>query len=88
MTRCTRYEQTPHPEKSGDPEGDLRAEVMSFSRAMVEFRLERVLVTLAERSQTTPEVIGIRDSLVATGERPMRETLLAVVPGLHKKPPF
>jgi len=77
----TRYEQTPHPEKSGDPEADLRAEVISFSRAMVEFRLERVLATLAERSQTTPEVIGIRDSFVATGERPMRETLLAVASG-------
>ena len=77
----TRYEQTPHPEKSGDPEADLRAEVISFSRAMVEFRLKRVLATLAERSQTTPEVIGIRDSFVATGERPMRETLLNVASG-------
>ena len=77
----TRYGQTPHPEKSGDPEGDLRAEVISFSRAMVESRLERVLATHAERSQTTPEVIGIRDSFVATGERPMRETLLAVASG-------
>jgi len=77
----TRYEQTAHPEKSGDPQADRRAQVISFSRAMMEFRLERVLATLADRSQTTPEVIGIRDSFVATGERPMRETLLAVASG-------
>ena len=48
---------------------------------MLEFRLERVLATLAERSQATPAVIDTRDSYVETGERPMRETLLAVASG-------
>ena len=40
-----------------------------------EYRLDRALATLAERAQMTPQVVAIRDSFVAEGERPMRATM-------------
>lgn len=77
----SRYGEMPHHQATGDPERDLRGEVESFCRAMVEYRLDRALATLAERAQTTPEVVAIRDSFVAEGERPMRDTMPALARG-------
>lgn len=76
-----RYGQMPHHVPTGDPDADLRGEVASFCRAMVEYRLDRALATLAERAQTTPEVLPIRDTFVSEGERPMRETMPALADG-------
>jgi AcrR family transcriptional regulator len=70
------YGEMPHHDPSHvDPRADLRGELRSFCQAMVERRLDRALATLAERAQTNPEVVGIRDAFVADGERPMRSTL-------------
>ncbi len=72
------FSEMPHHEASGDAELDLRGELASFSRAMVEHRLDRALATLAERTQTNPEIAPIRNTFVADGERPMRHTLRAL----------
>lgn len=77
----SRYGEMPHHVPTGDPDADLRGEVASFCRAMVEFRLDRALATLADRAQTTPEVLPIRDAFVSEGERPMRETMPALADG-------
>lgn len=75
------YGKMPHFETSGDAESDLRGEIASFCRAMVEHRLDRALATLAERAQTNPELAPIRDAFIADGERPMRQTVLALAEG-------
>ncbi|WAB82101.1 TetR/AcrR family transcriptional regulator [Microcella daejeonensis] len=72
------YGGMPHHRPDGDAEADLRGELASFCRAMVEHRLDRALATLAERAQTNPEITPIRDRFVADGERPMRQTLPAL----------
>ena len=71
----SQYEEMPHFEPSGDPAIDLRGELVSFCRAMVESRLDRALATLAERAQTNPEIAPVRDRFVAAGEAQMRQTL-------------
>jgi len=76
------YGEMPHYEPTtGDPRVDLRGELRSFCRAMIEHRLDRALATLAERAQTNPEVVAIRDAFVTDGERPMRATLADVTSG-------
>ncbi|HYN75896.1 MAG TPA: TetR/AcrR family transcriptional regulator [Candidatus Limnocylindria bacterium] len=70
-----------HKPTTGDPRADLRGELRSFCRAMVERRLDRAIAILAERAQTNPEVVTIRDAFVADGERPMRATLADVTSG-------
>lgn len=76
-----RYGEMPHHEPTGNPREDLRGEIASFCRAMVEHKLDRALATLAEKAQTNPDVVAIRDSFVGEGERPMRETLRALATG-------
>lgn len=76
-----RYGEMPHHVPTGDPREDLRGEVGSFCRAMVEHKLDRALATLAEKAQTIPGVVAIRDSFVEEGERPMRQTLPAIAAG-------
>jgi AcrR family transcriptional regulator len=76
------YGEMPHHEPTtGDPHANLRGELRSFCRAMVEHRLDRALATLAERAQTHPEVVPIRDAFVSDGERPMLATLADVTSG-------
>lgn len=70
-----RFGEMPHHSPAGDIAADLRGELESFVRAMVERRLDRALAMLAERSQVTPAMIPVRDAFVAEGERPMRATL-------------
>ena len=46
---------------------------------MVEHRLDRALVVLAERSGPVPELVEVRDAFVEDGERPMRRLLAGVL---------
>ena len=71
----------PHHEPTGDLRADLLGELVSFRTAMVEHRLDRALVVLAERSGPVPELTGVRDAFVDDGERPMRQLLATVVSG-------
>lgn len=75
------FAEMPHHQSTGNIDSDLRGELASFCRAMVEHRLDRALATLAERAQTNPEIAPIRDSFVVEGERPMRHTLSALASG-------
>ncbi len=70
-----RYGEMPHHEPTGDVARDVRGELDSFVRSMVERRLDRALAMLAERAQVTPEMVPVRDAFVAVGERPLRRTL-------------
>jgi AcrR family transcriptional regulator len=64
---------TPHLPHVGEQRADLITELTSFRRAMSDGQLDRMLSILAERAQTTPEVIPIRDAFVAGGEGPLRQ---------------
>jgi Tetracyclin repressor-like, C-terminal domain len=76
------YGEMPHHAPvTGDPRADLGGELRSFCRAMVEHRLDRALATLAEKAQTNPEVVVIRDAFVSDGERPMRAMLAGIASG-------
>lgn len=65
----------PHHEPTGELRADLVGELTSFRAAMVEHRLDRALVVLAERSGPVPELVEVRDRFVDDGERPMRRLL-------------
>ncbi|MBG6055701.1 AcrR family transcriptional regulator [Salinibacterium sp. CAN_S4] len=69
------FGEMPHYEATGSVTADLLGELQTFCRAMVERRLDRALAMLAERAQTTESITPVRDDFVATGERPMRESL-------------
>ncbi len=73
------FGQMPHHEPTGDLRTDLLGELVSFRTAMVEHRLDRALVVLAERSGPVPELAFVRDAFVEDGERPMRRLLGGVV---------
>lgn len=72
------YEQMAHSSRTGDLKKDLKAEMNSFCDAMVKHNLDRALAMLAERAQTSVEVVPIRDSFVSSGERPVRDSLNSV----------
>lgn len=69
----------PHHSPTGDLRHDLLGELVSFRSAMVEHRLDRALVVLAERSGPVPGLVGVRDAFVEDGERPMRGLLADVL---------
>lgn len=71
----SKYQQMPHFEATGDLKMDLRGELKSFVNAMTEFHLDRALAMLSEKSQVDENITPIRDSFVAAGERPIRESL-------------
>lgn len=75
------YQQIEHHQQTGELKADLHGEVVNFSRAMLEHRLDRVLASLAEHAQTDPEMVEIRQSFVAAGESPMRAILGDLVSG-------
>jgi AcrR family transcriptional regulator len=75
-----RFGQMPHDPPVGTLREDLLVELRSFRRAMVEHRLDRALVVLAERAPFAPELAPVRDAFVADGERPMRERLAPLLP--------
>jgi hypothetical protein len=55
-------------------------ELVSFRAAMLEHRLDRALLVLAERSPSVPELVPVRDAFVADGERVVRERLAPLLP--------
>jgi hypothetical protein len=65
----------PHFEATGDLKRDLQGELASFVNAMTEYHLDRALAMLSEKSQVDQAITPIRDSFVAAGESPIRETL-------------
>ena len=69
----------PHHEPTGDLRADLVGELASFRSAMVEHRLDRALVVLAERAGPVPDLVQVRDAFVEDGERPMRRLLVHVL---------
>ncbi len=76
-----RFKEMPHHEPVGDLREDVVGELRSYRRALVEFRLDRALVALAERAMTTPEVVEIRDAFVDDGTRVIRRILEPVAAG-------
>lgn len=75
----TAFGGMPHHEPTGDLRADLVGELASFRTAMVEHRLDRALVVLAERSGPVPELVAVRDAFVEDGERPMRRLLVGTL---------
>lgn len=69
------YQKMPHFEATGDLKRDLQGELASFVNAMTEYHLDRALAMLSEKSQVDQAITPIRDSFVAAGESPIRETL-------------
>lgn len=64
-----------HHRPTGDLRGDLIAEVSVYRREMERNRLDRALVVLVGLIETMPELLPVRDKLVADGERLLRELL-------------
>ena len=76
-----RYGDMPHFATTGDVRTDLIGELSSFRSAMVDHRLDRAMVVLAERASAVPEIIDIRDGFTLDGERPIRKILAQVFSG-------
>lgn len=66
---------TPHHTPTGDFRADLLTELLSFRSGMVELRLDRALAVLSDLTHSVPELVVVRDQLVADGERVVRELL-------------
>jgi len=64
----------PHGRRTGDARADLVAELRSFRRAIVDARLDQILMALAQWA-TIDEVAAIRDSIVEDGEGVARAIL-------------
>jgi len=77
----SRFGEMPHHEPTGDLRTDLVGELVSFRSAMVEHRLDRALVVLAERASVGEDVEAIRDAFVDDGERPLRVLLAPFLDG-------
>lgn len=77
----TMFGDMPHYPPSGDLRGDLVKELLSFKRGMVEYRLDRALAILSDLTHSVPELLEVRDKLVADGERTFREVLAPVLQG-------
>ena len=70
-----RFGDMPHAAPVGTLREDLLTELVSFRAAMLEHRLDRALLVLAERAPSVPELVPVRDAFVADGERVVRERL-------------
>lgn len=77
----TMFGDMPHYPPSGDLRGDLVKELLSFKRGMVEYRLDRALAILSDLTHSVPELVEVRDKLVADGEQTFREVLAPVLQG-------
>jgi AcrR family transcriptional regulator len=71
----------PHHTPTGDLRIDLIREVTTFRTAMEEQRLDRALVVLVELTDSSPELVEVRDRLVTDGERVVRELLSPILHG-------
>ncbi len=76
-----RFGDMPHHVPTGDVRADVIGELVSFRDALVEHRLDRVLVALADQAMTNPEVVEIRDAFVDDGARLIGEILEPVASG-------
>lgn len=76
----SRLVEVPHHEPTGDLRADLVAEMTTFRTAMADERLDRALAVLVDLAATDAEFVGVREALVATGERVVRELLRPVLP--------
>jgi AcrR family transcriptional regulator len=76
-----RYGDMPHYETTGDLRTDLIGELTSFRSAMVDHRLDRAMVVLAERASAVPEIVDIRNAFTLEGERPVRHILAPATSG-------
>lgn len=75
-----RLRDMPHHTPTGDLHPDLIREVTTFRTGMEEQRLDRALCVLVELTDSSPELVEVRDRLVTDGERVVRELLS---PNLH-----
>lgn len=66
---------TPHHTPTGDFRTDLLTELLSFRTGMVDHRLDRALAVLSDLTHSIPELVAVRNTLVADGERVVRELL-------------
>lgn len=67
--------EMPHHVPTGELRRDLIGELVSFRTAFTDYRLDRALAILAERSSAMPEMAVIRDAFIEEGERPIRALL-------------
>ena len=70
------FERHHHAPVTGDLRHDIVAELIAFRRELFDGVAGQVLGALLERAERDPEVIPIRDRLVAEGAGPLRELLL------------
>jgi AcrR family transcriptional regulator len=77
----TYFGDVPHHTPTGDLRTDLVEEVTSFRSAMVDQRLDRALAVLVDLTASVPELVEVRDKLVADGERIVRALLEPVLDG-------
>jgi len=70
-----------HHVPTGDLRADLIAELTMFRRGMERHRLDRALAALAALTTSIPELAGVRDKLVAEGERVLLQLLAPVAHG-------
>lgn len=77
----TRLAEVPHHTPTGDLRTDLIKEMITLRSTMVEHRLDRALAVLVDHTASVPELVGVRDKLVADGERIVRKLLEPVLRG-------
>ncbi|SIS20042.1 transcriptional regulator, TetR family [Williamsia sterculiae] len=73
--------EMPHLEPTGELRTDLIAELTAFRRAVSDYKLDRILIVLAQWGVTVDEIRRIRERLVTEGERPLRSMLATVAQG-------
>lgn len=66
--------ELPHHEPTGDIRSDLVGELKTFRRAVVEYRLDRVLSTMAQWA-TVEAMAQVRERINTEGQRPIRRIL-------------
>lgn len=76
-----RFGDMPHYTTTGVLRTDLIGELSGFRSAMVDHRLDRAMVVLAERASVVPEIVDIRNAFTLEGERPVRQILAPVASG-------
>ncbi len=77
----TRFVHVRHHRPTGALRTDLIEELITFRSAMVEQRLDRALAVLIDLTASVPELVDVRDRLVAEGERVIRQLLAPELQG-------
>ncbi|HEY0813136.1 MAG TPA: TetR/AcrR family transcriptional regulator [Pseudonocardia sp.] len=71
----------PHQPPSGDLRHDLIAELTGYRDEMQRHRLDRALAVLVDLTASNPDMIPVRDKLVADGEQLVRDRLAPLLSG-------